>query len=50
MGGPSELLPSVRKDSDKEMLLAANPKTGLVGESNVTAHPRVVVCRVCCCS
>lgn len=31
MGGPSEFSPSVRKDTDKEMQLAMNPKTGQVG-------------------
>lgn len=31
MGGPSEFLPSVRKDPDKEMQLARNPESGQAG-------------------
>lgn len=37
MGGPSEFSPSVRKDTDKEMRLAMNPKTGQV-EGQILFH------------
>lgn len=43
MGGPSEFSLSVIKDTDKEMQLAMNPKTGQVGGQILLHIPELLL-------